>query len=154
MHFFNLIFAPFVFIVKQIFLYSYNLTGNYGLSIVLLSFAVSLLLLPIFILIEKTKRRNDAIRQRMKPLADEIKRCYKGQERYYYLKTLNRQHGYSPLKALIPILSLLVQIPFFIAAYQFLEGYPPLEGVSFLFIKDLSAPDGLLGSVNILPIVI
>ncbi|MDD2550153.1 MAG: hypothetical protein PHD00_08680, partial [Bacteroidales bacterium] len=67
MHFFNLIFAPFVFIVKQIFLFSYNLTGNYGLSIVLLSFAVSLLLLPIFILIEKTKRRNDAIRQRMKP---------------------------------------------------------------------------------------
>ncbi|HCX99592.1 MAG TPA: hypothetical protein DG754_05575 [Bacteroidales bacterium] len=153
MTFFDIIIAPFLYFIEQVYHLAYGLTGNHGVSIILLSFAVSLLLLPIFILIEKTKRRNDAIRQRMKPLADEIKRCYKGQERYYYLKTLNRQHGYSPLKALVPVLTLLLQIPFFIAAYQFLEGYPPLEGVSFLFIKDLSAPDGLLGSVNILPIV-
>src|SRR5690554_6477620 len=153
MTFFDIIIAPFLYFIEQVYHLAYGLTGNHGVSIILLSFAVSLLLLPIFILIEKTKRRNDAIRQRMKPLADEIKRCYKGQERYYYLKTLNRQHGYSPLKALVPVLTLLLQIPFFIAAYQFLEGYPPLEGVSFLFIKNLSAPDGLLGSVNILPIV-
>jgi len=88
----------------------------------------------------------------MQPLVDEIKRCYKGQERYYYLKTLNRQHGYSPLKAMIPVLSLLLQIPFFIAAYQYLEHFEALKGVSFGFIKDLSQPDGLFGAINFLPI--
>ena len=71
----------------------------------------------------------------MKPLIDEIKRCYKGQERYYYLRTLNRQHNYSPIRALIPTLSLLLQIPFFIAAYQYLAHFEPLAGVGFLFIK-------------------
>jgi YidC/Oxa1 family membrane protein insertase len=89
----------------------------------------------------------------MKPRLEEIKRCYRGQERYYYIRTLHRQFGYNAFKSLIPVLSLLLQIPFFIAAYQFLEHFEPLEGQRFLGIQDLSAPDGLLGSVNLLPIV-
>ncbi|MEX0986485.1 MAG: membrane protein insertase YidC [Bacteroidales bacterium] len=153
MQIFELIISPFFYIVKQFFLLGYQLTGNYGMAIVLLSFAISLILLPIFILIERSKKRNDVVKRRMKPLLDEIKRCYRGQERYYYIRTLHRQHGFNSLKSLVPVLSLLLQIPFFIAAYQFLENYEPLAGQSFLFIRDLSAPDGLLGSINILPII-
>ncbi|HBX51374.1 MAG: hypothetical protein A2275_16355 [Bacteroidetes bacterium RIFOXYA12_FULL_35_11] len=152
MNFFEYIIAPFIFIIKQIFLFSYDITGNYGISVILLSFAISVLLLPVFFLIEKTKKRNDTVKQKMKPLLDEIKRCYKGQERYYYIKTLNRQHNYSNSKALIPILSLLLQIPFFIAAYQFLDNYEPLSGINFGFINDLKKPDGLFGIINFLPI--
>jgi len=150
---YNPVIAPFVYLIRQIFLFSYDLTGNYGVSVVLLSFAISLLLLPIFILIEKAKKKDDAVKQKMKPQADEIKRCYKGQERYYYLRTLNRQYNYHPVRALIPTLSLLLQIPFFIAAYQYLEHFEPLRGVGLLFIHDLSAPDGLMGSINILPVI-
>lgn len=152
MNFFETLIAPFIYIIKHLFLLSYGLTENYGLAIILLSFFISLLLLPVFILIEKSKKKDDLLKQKMKPLLDEIKRCYKGQERYYYIRTLNRQHNYSSFKSLIPILSLLLQIPFFIAAYQFLEHYEPLKGVSFLFINDLNSPDALLGIVNILPI--
>jgi len=148
----ELILSPFVYIIKQLFLFSYNLTDNYGFSIILLSFFISVLLLPVFILIEKAKKKDDIVKRKMQPLVDEIKRVYKGQERYYYLKTLNRQHNYSPFKALVPILSLLLQIPFFIAAYQFLESFEVLKGVSFWFIKDLSLADGLLGGVHFLPI--
>lgn len=153
MNILELILSPFIFIIEQVFLFSYSVTGNYGLSIILLSFAVSTALLPIFIFIEKAKKKDDTVKSKMKPLIAEIKRCYKGQERYYYIKTINRQYNYSTLRALIPILSLLLQIPFFIAAYQFLENYDPLNGVSFLFINDLNSPDGLLGAVNILPIL-
>ena len=150
---FEIIMSPFVFIIKYIFLFSYNLSGDYGVAIVLLSLFISLILLPIFIFIEKAKKKDDTIKQRMKPLVEEIKACYKGQERYYYLKTLNRQHNYSPTRALIPVLSLLIQIPFFIAAYQFLEHYSPLIGQSFLFINDLSKADSFMGAINILPVL-
>ncbi len=153
MNLFEQIMSPFIFIIKQILLFSYELTGNYGVSIILLSFAISLLLLPVFIYIEKSKKKDDVIKNKMKPLIDEIKRVYKGQERYYYTKTINRQHNYNSLKALIPILSLLLQIPFFIAAYQFLENFEPLKEVSFGFISDLSQPDSFLGVINILPIL-
>ena len=153
MDFFNLLLQPFVIIIKQIFLYAYSITDNYGLAIVLLSFSISLLLLPIFIFIEKAKKKDDKIKGKMKPLVDEIKSCYKGQERYYYLKTLNRQYNYSPVRALIPVLSLLIQIPFFIAAYQFLESYSPLIGETTLLINDLSKADAIFGGINALPFV-
>ncbi len=152
MNIFETILSPFLFIIEYLFLHSYQWTGNYGIAIILLSFFISLLLLPVFIYIEKSKKKDDIVKQKMKPLIDEIKRVYKGQERYYYLKTINRQHNYSSFKALIPILSLLLQIPFFIAAYQYLENFEALKGVSFLFIPDLSLADGFFGQINILPI--
>jgi len=153
MNYFEVILSPFIYFIEQVFLFGYEISSNYGFSIVFLSFVVSLLLLPIFILIEKSKKKDDAVVAKMKPLIDEIKRCYKGQERYYYIKTINRQHNYSSVRALIPILSLLLQIPFFIAAYQFLDNYELLKGISFLFIKNLGEPDGLLGVINILPVI-
>ncbi|MEX0983250.1 MAG: membrane protein insertase YidC [Bacteroidales bacterium] len=153
MSFIDYLLAPFIFLIREIFLFNYHLTGDYGISIVLLSLAVSLLLLPIFILIERSKKKDDAVKRKMRPLLEEIRRSYKGQERYYYIRTLHRQHGYNSFKSLVPVLSLLLQIPFFIAAYQFLEHFETLAGQSFLFIDDLSAPDRLLGSINVLPII-
>ncbi|MFK5857522.1 MAG: membrane protein insertase YidC [Bacteroidota bacterium] len=153
MNIFEIIMSPFLYFIEQVFLFGYDISNDYGFSIVFLSFMVSLFLLPIFILIEKAKKKDDAVKAKMKPLIDEIKRCYKGQERFYYIKTINRQHNYSSVRALIPILSLLLQIPFFLAAYQFLDSYEPLDGVSFMFIKNLGEPDGLLGVINILPII-
>ncbi len=149
----HLILSPFIYTVRTIFEAGYNLTGNFGLSIILLSFAISLLLLPIFIYIEKAKKRDDEVKKRMQPLVDEIKQVYSGQELYYYLKTLNRQFGYSQFKALVPILSLLVQIPFFIAAYQYLDNLEAIQGISFGPLSDLSKPDHLFGIVNVLPIL-
>uniref|UniRef100_UPI003217F2D9 membrane protein insertase YidC n=1 Tax=uncultured Draconibacterium sp. TaxID=1573823 RepID=UPI003217F2D9 len=145
--------SPFIYIIRTIFEAGYNLTDNYGVSIILLSFAISLLLLPIFIYIEKAQKRDAFVKKRMQPLVNEIKQVYSGQERYYYLKTLNRQFGYSHFKALVPILSLLVQIPFFIAAYKYLESLEAIQGVSFGPLSDLSQPDHLLGIVNVLPIL-
>jgi len=147
------IFSPFIYIVRTIFEAAYSLTGSYGVSVLLLSFAISLLLLPVFIYIEKAKKRDDEIKKRMQPFIDEIKQVYTGQERYYYLKTLNRQFGYSQFKALVPILSLLVQIPFFIAAYEYIDNLEAIQGVSFGPITDLSQPDHLFGIVNVLPVL-
>lgn len=149
----EIVLSPFVFIVRHVFLLSYELSNNYGLSIMLLSFVISASLLPVFIFIEKIKKQNDAIKLKMKPLLNEIKRCYKGQERYYYIQTLHRQANYSPIKAILPAFSLLLQIPFFIAAYWFLESYTHLSGVKFGLINDLSQPDAIWGNINLLPIV-
>ena len=76
MNIFETILAPFIQIIKHLFLFCFNITGNCGISIILLSFAISLLLLPVFILIEKAKKKDDSIKQKMQPLIDEIKRCF------------------------------------------------------------------------------
>ena len=73
------------------------------------------------------------------------------------LQTYYRQNNYNPLYSLRGIISLLLQIPFFIAAYQFLSTLQTLNGASFGIIKDMSVPDGLLKigglTVNLLPII-
>ncbi len=145
--------APFYLLIKNLYISFLTLTNSNGLSIFLLSASVSILLLPLFIFIEKAKKRNDSIKLKMKPLIDEIKRVYSGQERHYYIQTIYRQHNYNPLRSLIPILSLFIQIPFFIAAYKFLNTFEPLKGASFLILDDLSRPDGLVAGMNLLPIL-
>ena len=70
--------------------------------------------------------------------------------------TYYRQQNYRPASALKGTLSLLLQIPFFLAAYHFLSHLEIFQGASAFGIDDLSKPDALLKlgslSVNILPV--
>ena len=60
------------------------------------------------------------------------------------LSTYYRQNYYHPVYALRSTFGLLIQIPFFIAAYSYLSHLEILHGASFLFIQDLGKLDGLL----------
>jgi hypothetical protein len=68
-----------------------------------------------------------------------------------------RECDYKPIYALRSSFSILIQIPFFLAAYLFLSNHPDLKGLSFRFIKDLGAPDGMINiagrTFNLLPII-
>jgi YidC/Oxa1 family membrane protein insertase len=93
----------------------------------------------------------------MQPKIDRIKRNFKREEQYFILSSYYRQNHYHPIMALRGSLSLLLQIPFFIAAYHFLSHYEPLRGQPFLFIRNLGAPDALLSigalKINLLPLL-
>ena len=58
MEFFNHLIAPFIYLIKQVFLFVYGLTGNYGASIVLLSFIISPRLLDIYLDTEASDNPN------------------------------------------------------------------------------------------------
>ena len=130
----------------------YNLTGNYGLSIILLSLTVNTILLPLYAIANRFKDNEKKEKEKM---ADELENIsnYSGAEKYYYIREIYRRHGYHPLKSLRVALGFLIQVPFFIAVYHFLGHYENFSGVGFLFIKDLSRPDALFKGINILPFV-
>ena len=71
------------------------------------------------------------------------------------LQTYYRQNHYKPTDAFKGSVSLLLEIPFFIAAYRFLSGLSAIRGVSFGAIADLGSPDALIQlgafSINLLP---
>jgi YidC/Oxa1 family membrane protein insertase len=94
---------------------------------------------------------------RLRPKIKKIKSVFSGDEQFMILSTYYRQNHYHPLYSIRSSIGLLVQIPFFIAAYSFLSNLEVLRGVSFLFIKDIGAPDSLFHiggfSVNILPVI-
>jgi YidC/Oxa1 family membrane protein insertase len=151
--FYTLIIFPIEQIIELCYVFALRLTKSPGLSIIGLSMIVSTLILPIYIMAENKQKAEREKQKQMKEKIDKIKAVFKGDERYMLLSTLYRQNNYHPIYALRNSLDLFIQIPFFIAAYHFLYNLELLNGQAFKFIRDLGAPDRLLGSVNICPIL-
>ena len=154
---YKLVIGPVELLLDVIFSLSMQRTDSPVLSIFVLSCAVSLLVLPLYKKADALQQRERELTARMKPRVDQIKEAFTGDERFMILQTYYRQNHYKPVYALRSSLSLLLQIPFFIAAYRFLSRLGVLQGVAFGPIRDLSAPDGILRigglAVNLLPVL-
>ncbi|MBQ3647344.1 MAG: YidC/Oxa1 family membrane protein insertase, partial [Spirochaetia bacterium] len=122
------------------------------LSIILLSLSVTIIMFPLFYIAEVWKRKEQEVEKRMKKRLAYIKKYYTGQKRYCMIKATHRLEGYTAASSFRTSFGLLIQIPFFFAAYHLLSHYEPYRGVSWLFIKDFALPDGLLWGLNLLPI--
>ena len=153
----TLILGPLKFVFEIIFQLVYELVQNPGLCIIALSLVMNFLVLPLY-------RRADAVQEKARdreaelaPGIAHIRKTFSGNERMLILQTYYRQNHYSPLNALSGSVSLLLEIPFFMAAYQFLSNLSLLKQASLGPIRDLGVPDGLLSigslSINLLPIL-
>jgi YidC/Oxa1 family membrane protein insertase len=153
---YNIIIFPILQIIKISYTLFFKIFENPAISVLGVSFAVTLLCLPLYIVAENWQRIERDTAKKLKPKIDKIKAVFRGDEQYMILSVLYRQNHYHPVFALRSSLGLLIQIPFFIAAYTYLNDLNALEGVSFLFIKNLKAPDAILSlvgfKINILPI--
>ncbi|MCQ2247910.1 MAG: YidC/Oxa1 family membrane protein insertase [Treponema sp.] len=129
---------------------------NVGIATLGVSLTVTLLCLPLYIVAEGWEDTERNIQAKMKPTVDRIKSVFKGDEQYMILTTYYRQNHYHPMMALRSSFGILIQIPFFMAAYHCLSHMEALRGTSFAFIRDMGKPDAVftIGSfnVNILPI--
>ena len=153
----TIVIYPLTQVIECLFVFSHKLFKDTGFSVLCLSGAVSVLCLPLYAAAEGQREIEGRTWKRLKPKIDRIKAVFKGDERYMILATYYRQNRYHPVYALRASFGLLVQIPFFIAAYQFLGHLEILRGAGFYRIPDLGAPDGLLRiggmTVNILPLI-
>ena len=128
-----------------------------GLNIMLLSLVFSLIVLPLYMRADKIQEEAREAEDRLGPVIKHIKQYFKGDERFMILQTYYRQNNYSPLSVLKSSVSLLLQIPFFLAAYRMLSNNIYLAGWSFGPISDLGTPDAMLAlgsvTINVLPFV-
>lgn len=149
--------APIDSLLAGLFFVAESLTKSRLLQIILLSLFVSILLVPIYNLFDYWQNKDRTIEKKMQPKLEMLKRTFKGQERFAYIKTVYRQYHYNPIYGVRNSLGFILQIPFFIGAYQFLSHNPDLAGISSGFLKNLSAPDGLISignfKINLLPIL-
>lgn len=144
---------PIEFIMKFLLEFFYSETNSYGLSIIALSLVVNILVLPLYYFSDKLKTADKKLYSGMEREIKNIKKHYHGQERHFYIQAIYRRFGYHPFSSVKASLSFLIQIPFFIAAFHLLSEYRAFENVSFLILNDLGQADGLLGGVNVLPIL-
>lgn len=158
---YNIIIAPIELLVEIIFELIYRLVGqritNQGLAVIGVSIAISLLTFPLYYSADKVQQKQRDLQQKLSYWINHIKKTFKGDERFMMLQTYYRQNNYSPISALNGSISLLLEIPFFIAAYHFLSNLEVLKGAHFFIISDLGQPDQLIKigglSINLLPIL-
>ena len=154
---YNIIIIPIIQILEFSFALSEKLFRNTGISVIFISLTISILCLPLYVVAEKWQQLEREIAKKSKSKIDKIKAVFKGDERYMLLSTYYRQINYHPIYALRSSFGLLIQIPFFIAAYTYLSHLELLKNVPFYFIKDLSSPDAFFTfggiTVNILPFI-
>ena len=142
--------------IKLLYFFHF-LTKSWGLSIVLFSISVSLILFPF------TSKSTLAMRkmQQIQPEVDEIKAKYKDNPKKLQKETIElyRKYKINPLGGCLP---LLFQLPIIMAFYQIVFRFVELKGAHFLWIKDLSLPDRLfrlpfpapVNFFNLLPILL
>jgi len=150
---YTLLIGPLKLLFEVVYTFAYFLTDNAGLSIVALSLVMNILLMPLYKRADDVQAKENDIQKQLKPGVDHIKKVFKGDEQYMILNAYYRQNGYKPIYALRSSISLLLQIPFFIAAYDYLSNEYTVLSSSFGPIGSLGSPDGLLGGVNLLPIL-
>ena len=155
---YNITIYPIEFIIEIVFyLFNNVFKSGYATSLFFLSLIINFISLPLYNIAESWQAKERAIQEKMKPMIDNIKAVYKGDQRYLLIRTCQRINGYKTIYAFRGTLGLLIQIPFFLAAYNFIHNLSGLQLGSFLLIKDFSKPDGILNigdiSVNILPFI-
>ena len=160
---YQLCIQPIELIIQMVYVLFNSFLANPGFAVIGVSLAVSIFTLPLYNIAEKWQKIERDTQLAMQPKINKIKTVFKGDERYMMLSTYYRQQHYHPIFALRSSFSLLIQVPFFIAAYHFLSHYQfmaPLTNSDicpFLFIPDLNKPDTLFSIANIpihlLPII-
>ncbi|MBP5465229.1 MAG: membrane protein insertase YidC [Treponema sp.] len=153
----TLILYPLQLFLELVFAVSCRLLSSEGLAVVCVSLAVNLLMLPVYNKADSLRDRVLAKQQAMQRGVSHIKKTFSGDERFLMLSEYYAQNRYSPLYSLLSSLSILLQLPFFMAAYSYLAHLPSLHNKGFLFITDLGARDAILtfphAALNLLPIV-
>ncbi len=153
---YTILIGPLELLFQAVFYCAGRLLRFQSSSIFVLSMVVNVLVLPLYNRADAIQAEERSLEQRLDPMIRHIKKTFRGDERVMMLQTFYRQNHYSPLYALKSSLPLLLEIPFFIAAYHFLSNQETLIGATFGPIRDLGAPDGLLTvagvTIHVLPV--
>ncbi len=149
---------PIVVAMGFVFEMLHGALGSYGLAIIGTSAVVRLVMYPIIkasLRLEEKERRTQLA---MAPAIASATATLSGRARFEAIDAIYQTHGYHPIKSLITLVPLLLQIPFLLGALHLFVDYPALVAAKFLIIDDLSKPDQLvrLGTlaINVLPIAL
>jgi YidC/Oxa1 family membrane protein insertase len=128
-------FAKFLFFLIEIF---HAVTRSWGISIILLTLALRIMLYPL----NAWSLKSTARMQKVAPKVAAVQEKYKKDPKKAQMEIMNlyREEGVNPLGGCVP---LLIQMPFLIGMFDLLKSTFELRGASFIpgWIDNLTAPD-------------
>jgi YidC/Oxa1 family membrane protein insertase len=136
-------------VIKSVLTTYHDHISSWGICIILLTFTVRLVILPLTI----KQFRSMAAMQTIQPKVKQLQNKYKGktaredkQQMQKELMDLYKEHGVNPFASCLP---LVAQLPVFIGLYQVLRNQiEPTPDVSFLGIADIFQKLSTIGGVT------
>ncbi|SDY36501.1 membrane protein insertase YidC [Thermoactinomyces sp. DSM 45892] len=127
-----------VYPLSQLLDYFYDLFGTYGVSILIVTFLVRLLILPLSIKQQRSMQEMQVIQPKIQKLRTKYKKDQQKQQQE--MMKLYKEHNVNPMSGCLPM---VVQIPIFIAFYQAIQFDPQIAKSTFLYLQ-LGKPDPYL----------
>jgi membrane protein insertase Oxa1/YidC/SpoIIIJ len=145
---------PIESILEILLVISIGLTGSYFWSIIALAFLVRLSTRPLERITSAAILSQAMIEAVLRPQLDAIKRESSGSHQHDAIIRLYSRYAYHPVYAVRSLFGLIVQLPFFIAAYFMLSGFENMSGVIVPLLGDLGESDTLLfGRFHLAPLI-
>lgn len=158
-YFYYLVISPIETIIDWIFNFITGKISAIGImgAITGVSLSINFLALPLYNVAEAIQESQRLTMQKLNAGIKRIKTAFKGDEQFMMLSNYYRINHYHPIFAFKSSLSILIEIPFFIAAYHYLSHNSQLSNASWWIFNDLGKADSLFAignfSINILPII-
>jgi YidC/Oxa1 family membrane protein insertase len=120
-----------------------NQNLSYGLTIILMTLIIRVLILPLGV----KQIRSSLVMNKIQPEIKKLQDKYKNdpQKLQQEMMKLYKDKGASPFSGCLP---LLIQWPILIALYYVFNHLSGINGISFLWIKDLGKPDIVLAILS------
>jgi len=126
-------------VIRPLFNFFDNITGNKGIAILLLTLLVKLLVFPLTYKMLHSQQKMAA----MKPYLEKVKAKHKDDQQAQQMETMKmyREYGVNPLGGCFPM---LLQLPIWFALYRFFPAAITFRQEGFLWANDLSSYDVLV----------
>lgn len=123
---------------------------NYGWAIIIFSILIKIVLYPLTRKSYKSMRAMQALQPKITALKEKYKKD--SQKMNQETMKLYKREGVNPMGGCLPM---ILQMPVLFALFNLFRTTIMLRQASFLggLIPDLSAPDGIIGGFNLLPIL-
>ncbi|HCN29792.1 MAG TPA: hypothetical protein DIT64_13815 [Verrucomicrobiales bacterium] len=122
--------------LSNIMRWMHDLSGNWGVAIILLTLVIRTVLWPLQSKAQYSMKRMALLGPKMKELQEKFKD--EPQKQQMEVMKLYKDYGVNPVGGCLPM---LLQIPIFFAFYSVLQNAAELRGQPFLWVKDLSIAD-------------
>ena len=136
--------------VLPIFNFFGKFINNYGIIILLLTLVIKLLLFPLTYKSYISSAKMRVLRPQVEAINAKYPEKEKAMEKQKETMALYNRAGASPMSGCLPM---LLQMPFWIALFDFFPSAIELRQVSFLWAKDLSTYDAVFSWDAYIPLV-
>ncbi|WOV90294.1 MAG: YidC/Oxa1 family membrane protein insertase [Candidatus Zeuxoniibacter abyssi] len=150
--------APIIFVMEMLFSAYQYLVKSTGVAILLLALTFALATRPLLKYGRRLERRIAEKNTGIQKAVREETAGLKGEAHFEVMEAVYRRHHFHPIQNMLSGASFIFQLPFLLSAIVLFIRDDFLQDKSFLWLADLSRPDGwlLVGNfaVNVLPMLV